>query len=125
MLKENPALEKVIALVEGHPMPIKDVVAQCADRAKAIEQPLRQASSMVAFEDGPKKAYENAKLLIARNARTEAIPKLEDCIVSASQVQSDFRELKEHKFEVAGASLTLSEMIKSCAAQRDALVQKR
>ncbi|HYV43360.1 MAG TPA: hypothetical protein VFA20_00805 [Myxococcaceae bacterium] len=125
LLKENPALEKVIALVEGRSMAIKDVVAQCTERAKAIEQPLRQASSMVAFEDGPKKAFENAKMLIARNARNEAIPKLEECIVAASQVQSDFRELKEHKFDVGGTSLTLSEMIKTCAAQRDALVQKR
>jgi len=124
LLRGNPALEKVIAVVEGHPMSIKDVVAQCADRAKAIEQPSRQVSSMVAFEDGPKKAFENAKALMARNARNEAIPQLEDCIVSAARVQSDYRELKEHKFAVAGTNLTLAEMIKTCAAQRDQLVKK-
>lgn len=124
LFRSNPALEKVIAVVEGHPLPLKDVVAQCSDRAKAIEQPSRQASSMVAFEDGPKKAFENAKALIARNARTEAVPQLEDCIVTAARVQSDFRELKEHKFAVGGTNLTLAEMIKTCAAQRDQLVKK-
>ncbi|HVE85413.1 MAG TPA: hypothetical protein VND93_21315 [Myxococcales bacterium] len=124
LLKGNPALAKVIALVEGQPLPVKDIVARCTERVKATEQPLRQVSSMVAFEDGPKKAYETAKSLLARSRRSEAVTQLEECIVSASRVQSDFRELRDHKFAVGGTNLTLAEMIKSCAADRDAVVKK-
>ena len=125
LLKGNQALEKVVASVEGRLIPIKDVVAQCAEKVKTTEPPFRQVSFLVAFEDGPKKAYENAKSLLARSARDEAIPQLNECIVTASRVQSDFRELKEHKFAVTGGSFTLAELIKTCAAQRDALVPKR
>src|SRR6185369_7629814 len=124
LLKENPALAKVIAPVEGRQLSIQDVVAQCSERAKAIEQPLRQVSSMVAFEDGPKKAFESAKALLASPRRADALPQLEECIVSAARVQSDYRELRETKFTVAGANLTLAEMIKTCAADRATLVKK-
>ncbi|HEY8211607.1 MAG TPA: hypothetical protein VIG99_29190 [Myxococcaceae bacterium] len=124
LLKENPDLGKVIALVEGRPRAVQEVVATCSERVKATEQPLRQASSMVAFEDGPKKAFEQAKALLASPRRSEAIPHLEDCIVSAARVQSDYRELRDRKFAVAGANLTLAEMIRTCAADRDTLVKK-
>jgi hypothetical protein len=121
LLKDNPALEKVVALVEGRPLSIKEVVALCSERIKTTEPALRQVSSMVAFEDGPKKAFESAKNLLSRSRRAEAIPQFDECIVSAARVQYDYRELKEKKFAVAGGNMTLSEMIKACAAERDAL----
>lgn len=120
-IKGNPKLSTVEVLVEGQPTPARDVIALCAQKWEANQQPLNLTTALVRFEDGPKKAWEAAKYLSANSRKAEAEAQLDECIATGRIVENRFPELRERKFDVGGASMSLAELISNCNAQRKAL----
>jgi hypothetical protein len=123
-LKENPAMAQAVVLVDGQPSTPNDAIAKCAEAAKSAEQQQRQAMARIAFEDGPKKSFEAGKLALAKGQTREALPRFTDCIGSGRMAVIVYPELKERKFEVAGATMSTTEVIDQCLAQRKALQPK-
>ena len=121
MVEENKVLADVAVLVEGKQGTPKDAIALCAQRGKATEQALKGVDGIIGFEDGPKKAFEAGKGLLDQGKKPEALAQFRECISSAYIVQRWHPELKDRKFEVAGGSVTLAELLVQCTSQRDAL----
>ncbi len=62
----------------------------------------------LAFEEGPKKAYEAAKGLIGKGKKPEALAQFDECIATGIILGQRSPELKDRKFNVAGTETTLS-----------------
>lgn len=114
----NPALAKLPVLFEGKTVTPGEVMAQCAERATATEKLAREVVPMIKFEDGPKKSFESAKVMLDRKDGPGALPHLNECIATGTILQNQFPEMKGRKLGVAGSSMTISEMIAQCLAQR-------
>ena len=123
-LRENPALAKVVVLVNGNPSTAKDVAEMCEEQTKATEQLSLHVMAMIAFDEGPKRAFETAKGLLAKNKKTEALPQFDECVSTGLYAQYKFPELKEGKFEVAGGSMTMAELVGQCVSNRKAILGK-
>ncbi len=124
MVKENPTLARIPVLAEGQTRMPSEVMALCAERVKATEQLLRQAMALIAFEDGPKRAFETGKALLDKDKKSEALPQFGECISTGKIALYKYPELKERTFVVAGANTTITELIDQCINQRKALLPK-
>jgi hypothetical protein len=125
MLKENAALARVAVLVEATPNPVRDVIALCGERMKATEQQLAEVMLTYGFEQGPKRSYELGKTLLAKSKKQEALEQFGECISSGMIHQHRYPEVKDRKFQVAGASLTVEELLDQCRQQRKTLLGQK
>ncbi len=123
-LGQTPELIKVVVLVDGNPSNANEVVKLCEERTQTTEPLHTHVLALIAFEDGPKLNYEAAKTLLAKSKKPEAMQKFEDCISSGIYAQHKYPELKQGKFEVAGASTTVAELVQQCVTHRKALLVK-
>jgi hypothetical protein len=121
LVKGNPMLAKALVLVDGLPSTPQAVSALCAQRAEATTPLIKPLVGLIAFDDGPKRAFEKAKAAMAKNDKTEALAQYEECTATGITLQYRSPELKDRAFEVAGAQMTLSEVTKQCSAQGKAL----
>lgn len=109
---------KVQVLMDGQPAPPKDVVAACTSRAEKAEAGAKETVPLLAFNDGPRKAYESFK---AARAKDEQLKQLNECVTTGVILGNRSPELKERKLDVAGTSLTLAELIAQCQSERKRL----
>jgi hypothetical protein len=124
MVKTNHALEKVAVIMEGHPSTVKDVIAVCAERSESTAKILDQVKTRIRFEEGPKRAFETGKVLLAQTKKTEAASQFGECYVEGMIVQNQHPELKDTEFEVAGTRMTLADLIQECVKQKK-LIERR
>jgi hypothetical protein len=128
MLDENEALEATRVMLQGERTTPKAILAACAKQAAAVEVELAKVLGLVAFEDGPKRSFEKGKGLLAQVAaaadkskadalKGQALAQFEECLSSGKIVQYKNPELKDRKFEVAGAQVTLAELIAACTTE--------
>jgi hypothetical protein len=122
-LEETRALASATLLVEGRPTPPRDVVALCTQRLEATEPRLREVVGLIAFEEGPKRAFESGRRLLGQGRRSEALAQFEECTSSGRILQNRSPELAGRTFEVAGAPTTLAELAQRCLQQAKALRQ--
>ncbi len=125
LLRDNTRLESVPLFIEGRRTPAKDVIALCVQRAEATEKLLAEVKPLIAFDEGPKRSFETGKSLLAQKKDGEALHQFDECISSGSILQNRNPELKERKFQVAGAETSLPELIQQCAGQRKTLKAKK
>lgn len=125
MLAENRALEGVALFVDGKKTPAKDVIALCTTRLENTEKLLVLVKPLIAFDEGLKQNYEKGRALLAQSKPADALKHFNECISSGGILQNRSPELKERKFEVAGAEMTLPEVIQQCIANRKALMAKK
>lgn len=121
LVEANPMLAKAVVLVDGLPSTPKAVSALCAQRAEATTPLIKPLVGLIAFDEGPKRAFEKAKAALAKNDKTEALAQYDECTATGITLQYRSPELKERAFEVAGAQMTLGEVTKQCSAQGKAL----
>ncbi|WP_037582925.1 hypothetical protein [Stigmatella aurantiaca] len=125
MLKENAKLATVDVLVVGLPVRPEEVMAQCAQRAGALLEPQKKAEAQLRFDEGPKKAYESAKTHLSKSRKNEALAQLNDCVVEGRILENRYPDIKDHKFAVGGASMSLAELIQVCVKERKTLEPSR
>lgn len=123
-LRTNPALEKVLVLVDGRPTKPNEVITLCGQRADTTAAAIKPLAAMIAFDEGPKRAYEKAKGLLSQGKKADALAQFDECIATGLTVQHRNPELKDRSFEVAGGNMTLSELIKQCSANSKTLLGK-
>jgi hypothetical protein len=121
MLKENARLASVDVLVGGQPVKPQEVMAQCAQKAEALQGPQKQADMRLRFDEGPRKAYESAKALLSKSRKNEALDQLNECIAVGRILENQYPDLKNTKFEVAGGNMSVSELIQVCVKERKPL----
>jgi hypothetical protein len=121
MLKENARLASVDVLVGGVPARPQEVVAQCAQKAEALKEPQKQVDVRLRFDDGPKRAYESAKVLLAKSRKNEALEQLNECIVAGRVMENQYPDFKNQKFDVGGASMSVIEVVQACVKERKPL----
>jgi hypothetical protein len=121
MLKENARLASIDVLVGGVPARPQAVMAQCAQKAEALKEPQKQVDVRLRFDDGPKRAYESAKVLLARSRKNEALEQFNECIVAGRVMENQYPDFKDQKFEVGGASMSVVEVIQACVKERKPL----
>jgi hypothetical protein len=115
---------KVKVLLDGQPASPNDVVNACTKRAEAAELAAKEQVPLIAFDDGPKKAYEAAKGLMSKGNKKDALAQYNECVTTGVILGNRSPELKEKKLAVAGTSLTLAEVIAACQADRKLLAGK-
>jgi hypothetical protein len=123
MLTNYPVLVKTVVLVEGANKTPREVMALCGTRAEAAEQAMKDVLPLIKFEDGPKKSYEAGKGLLSKD-KGAALKQFNECIATGKILQHDNPELNDKSFEVAGSSMTLTELVQQCQGQKKALAGK-
>lgn len=121
MLKDNTKLASVDVLAGGQPFKPKDVIAQCAQKAESLQAPQKQADVRIRFDEGPKRAYESAKALLAKSRKGEALEQLNECIVSGRVLENRYPDFRDQKFDVGGTSLSVNELVQVCVKERKPL----
>ncbi len=121
MLKENARLATTDVLVGGLPVKPAEVTAQCAQKAAALQEPQKQVDVRLRFDEGPRKAFESAKALIAKSRKKEALDQLTECIASGRIMENRYPDFKDHKFDVAGSKLSVVELVQACVKERKPL----
>jgi hypothetical protein len=121
MLKENAKLATVDVLVGGLPVRPEEAMAQCAQRAETLREPQKKADAQLRFDEGPKKAYEAAKAHLSKSRKNEALAQLNDCVVEGRILENRYPDIKDHKFAVGGANMSLAELIQVCVKERKTL----
>lgn len=121
MVKEKPALAKVVVLVDGSPNMPKEVMALCSKRAEATQPMLDQVTAVAYFHNGPKRDFETAKAKQGQGDKSGAISQYGECIADGRIFAQRYPKLKDEKFEVAGANLTVTELVAECAKAQKAL----
>jgi hypothetical protein len=89
-----------------------------------VQQTYQQVMGLIRFEDGPKKALELGNGLLSQGRRGEALAQFDECIATGRILEHDNPEVKERKFDVGGASMTLAEVIKQCFTHQKSLRAK-
>jgi hypothetical protein len=125
MLKENARLAASDVLVGGVPTKPKEVMAQCAQKAEALQEPQKQVDVRLRFDEGPKRAYESAKALLAKSRTNEALEQLNECIAAGRVLENRYPDFKDHKFDVGGAKMSVIELIQACVKERKPLQTAR
>jgi hypothetical protein len=125
MLKENASLAAVDVLVGGVPTRPQDVMAQCAQKAQALQQPQKQVDMRLRFDEGPRKAYESAKALLSKSRKDEALEQLNECIATGRILENQYPDFKDQKFDVGGTSMSVIELIQACVKERKPLQTTR
>jgi hypothetical protein len=121
MLKENARLATADVLVGGVPTKPKEVLAQCAQKAEALQEPQKQVDVRLGFDEGPRKAYELAKSHLSKSRKNEALEQLNECIVAGRLLENRYPDFKNQKFDVGGASMSVIELVQACAKERKPL----
>lgn len=121
LIKDNASLANAALVLEGRPGTPKEVIALCVQQVAATEQLLKQVVPLLAFEEGPKKAFEAGKALLGKGKKAEALAQFDECIADGIILNARSPELKERKFVVAGAETTLPQVIQQCTAQSKSL----
>jgi hypothetical protein len=125
MVKENASLAAVDVLVGGVPTKPREVMAQCAQKAEALQEPQRKVDVQLRFDEGPRKAYTSAKALLSKGSKSEALEQLNDCIAEGRILENRYPEFKEHKFDVGGTRMSVLELIQVCVKERKPLQTDR
>ncbi len=125
MVEGNPMLAKAIVLVDGRNGTPKEVVGLCTARIGTTEPLIKPLAALIAFDDGPKTAYEKAKNLMAAGKKVDALAQFDECTATGITLAHRNPELKERSFTVAGTSITLAELNKVCAQQSKTLREKK
>jgi hypothetical protein len=125
MLKENARLAAADVLVGGQPVKPQEVMAQCAQKAGALQGPQKQVDVRLRFDEGPRKAYEAAKALLSKSRKNEALDQLNECIAVGRILENQYPEFKDQKFEVGGANMSVIEVIQACVKERKPLETAR
>jgi hypothetical protein len=121
MLKDNARLASSDVLVGGLPAKPKEVMAQCAQKAEALQEPQKQVDVRLRFDEGPRRAYESAKALLSKSRKNEALEQLNECIAAGRVLENRYPDFKDHKFDVGGASMSVVELIQACVKERKPL----
>ncbi|WP_164017134.1 hypothetical protein [Pyxidicoccus trucidator] len=121
MVKENASLATIDVLVGGVPTRPQEVMAQCAQKAEALQEPQKRADVQLRFVEGPRKAYDSAKQLLSKGRKNEALAQFNDCIAEGRILENRYPEFKEQKFDVGGASMSVLELIQVCVKERKPL----
>lgn len=121
MVKENASLATVDVLVGGTPTRPQEVMAQCAQKAEALQEPQKRADVQLRFNDGPKKAYDAAKQHLSKGRKSEALAQLNDCIAEGRILENRYPDYKEQKFDVGGTRMSVLELIQVCVKERKPL----
>lgn len=121
MLKENARLASSDVLTGGQPAKPKDVLAQCTQKAAELQEPQKQVDVRIRFDEGPKRAYESAKALLAKSRKSEALEQLNECIVAGRVLENRYPDFKNHKFDVGGSSMSMIELVQVCVKERKPL----
>ena len=121
MIEQNRALANVTMLLDGAPTSAKDVIALCAKRTAETDQSLKQVVALIRFDEGPKRSFETGQVLLAQAKKSEALSQFDECVASGLILQNRNPELKDRKFEVAGASMTLGDVLQQCISARKPL----
>lgn len=133
-LEAEPRLAGFIVLAERARVAAKEVVAWCKERHEAAADGLRKVSGVLAFHEGPAKAYEAAGAHLAKaqgasgEARSrhlaEALGQFEECISSGKILQYKNPELQDRGFEVQGRKFTLAQLVATCTDEAKKLRAK-
>ena len=126
MLKDNAKLAASDVLVGGLPTKPKDVMAQCAQKAAALQEPQKQVDVRIRFHDGPRKAYEAAMALLSKSKKTEALDQFNSCVAEGRILENRYPDFKDHKFELSGgANMSVLDLIQVCVKERKPLQTAR
>ncbi|MEW5741430.1 MAG: hypothetical protein AB1938_21090 [Myxococcota bacterium] len=125
LLDSSPTAGRLAVVLRGQPATVKDAVAQCAQRYDAVAPLIKPLTGLIAFEDGPRKAYEAAVKLLAAGQKTEALAQFDECTATGVTLGVRNPDLKEHVFTVAGKQMTLSELTRTCTAKSRELLGKK
>ncbi|MBS2032678.1 MAG: hypothetical protein JST54_32690 [Deltaproteobacteria bacterium] len=121
MVAQKPPLAKVVVLVNGSPNMPKEVMALCTQRSEATQPLLDQSTALAYFHNGPQKDYETAKAAQGKGDKTAAASQYGECIADGRIFAQRYPKLKDDKFEVAGASFTVGQLVDECVKQKAAL----
>ncbi len=121
MVREFPMLSNAALLLDGRPSTPKEVLGLCSQQQTATEKLLKDVVPFLAFEEGPKKAYESAKKLVGSGKKSEALAQFDECIATGVILSQRSPELKERSFTVAGTDITLSSLVQVCTQQSKSL----
>jgi hypothetical protein len=121
MVKEFPMLSNAALLLDGRPSTPKEVLGLCNQQQTATEKLLKEVVPFLAFEEGPKKAYEAAKKFAGSGKKSEALAQFDECIATGVILSQRSPELKERSFNVAGTDITLSALVQVCTQQSKSL----
>ncbi|MFO0594349.1 MAG: hypothetical protein U0228_03570 [Myxococcaceae bacterium] len=124
-LEQNPAWGRLAVVINGTPSTVKEVVSGCTAKTDVTAPLIKPIAGLIAFDDGPKKAYEAAVALLGKGKKTEALAQFDECTATAVTLGVRNPELKERVFTVAGNPMTLSELSKACTAKSRELLGKK
>lgn len=122
-LRGDPALGRIMVLVDGTLTPPGEVLERCAASAKAAEPRLNDALALIAFEEGPRRSFERGKGLLSQAKRHEAREQFGECIATGKIAFNRYPALRERRFPVAGSTMTLTELIGRCVSQHAELLE--
>jgi len=125
MVKENAGLAAVDVLVGGLPIKPQEVMAQCAQKAQALQEPQKKVDVQLRFDEGARKAYDSAKALLSKGRKSEALEQLNECIAEGRILENRYPEFKEQKFDVGGTRMSVLELIQACVKERKPLQTDR
>lgn len=125
MVDQNPMLAKAIVLIDGRNGTPKEVIGLCTQRMGTTEPLIKPLAALIAFDDGPKTAYEKAKSLMEKGKKAEALAQYDECTATGITLAHRNPELKDRSFTVAGTNITLAELNKVCSQQSKALREKK
>jgi hypothetical protein len=121
MVKENTSLAAVDVLVGGLPIKPQEVMAQCAQKAQALQEPQKKVDVQLRFDEGARKAYDSAKSLLSKGRKSEALEQFTNCIAEGRILENRYPEFKEQKFDVGGTRMSVLELIQVCVKERKPL----
>lgn len=116
-LEGNPTFGRLAVVIEGRPGTVKETVAACSQQADVTAPLIKPLASLIAFDEGPKRAYETATALLSKGKKQEALAQFDECTATGLMVQQRSPELKERAFQVGGGQKTLVELTRECTAQ--------
>ncbi|WP_141618810.1 hypothetical protein [Myxococcus sp. AB036A] len=108
-------------LVDGGPTGPQDVMVQCAQKADALQAPLKRGDVELRFQEGQWKTYDAAKAHLSKGRKSEALAQLNDCIAEGRILENRYPDFKEQKFDIGGTSMSMLELLQACAKERKAL----
>lgn len=133
-LEAEPRLGAFIVVAERARVAAKEVISWCKSRQEAAAEELRKVSGLLAFHEGPAKAYAaaNSHLAKAQGASgeaksrhlAEALGQFEECISSGKILQYKNPELEGRAFELGARKVTLAQLVATCTDEAKKLRAK-
>lgn len=125
LLEASPTAGRLPVVIRGQPATVQDAVAQCGQRYDAVEPLIKPLAGLIAFEDGPRKAYEAAIKLLAAGKNKEALAQFDECTATGVTLGVRNPDMKTRTFTVAGKQMKLSELTSICTAKSRELLGKK